>query len=60
MRTKNFLVPAGSGETGDTAPTPRIHVVLNWSEELKRLGPTGRSMKDERKREATNGSHCSP
>ena len=43
MRTKNFLVPAGSGETGDTAPaTPRINVVLNWFEELKRLVPTGR------------------
>ncbi|MFQ5743361.1 MAG: hypothetical protein ACE5HV_07210 [Acidobacteriota bacterium] len=42
---QRFLVtvPAGSGETGDTAPaTPRINVVLNWFEELKQRVPTGR------------------
>ncbi len=42
MRTKNFLVPAGSGETGDTAPGTRLNVVLNWFEELKQRVPPGR------------------
>ena len=40
---KNLLVPAGSGESGDTEPaTPRIIVILNWFEELKERVPTGR------------------
>ena len=41
---QKFLVTvsAGSGDTGDTAPaTPRINVILNWFEELKRLVPGG-------------------
>jgi serine/threonine-protein kinase len=40
---QRFLVtvPVGGG-TGGTAPRPRINVVLNWFEELKRLVPTGR------------------
>ena len=39
---KNFLVPAGNGETGDNASaTPRINVVLNWFEELKERVPGG-------------------
>ncbi len=42
MRTKNLLVPAGSGDTGDTAPGGCINVVLNWFEELKERVPTGR------------------
>ena len=37
------LVPAGSGDTGDTAPGPRINVILNWFEELKQRVPTGGS-----------------
>ena len=42
MRAKNFLVHAGSGETGDTASaTHRINVILNWFEELKQRVPTG-------------------
>ncbi len=42
MRRKTFVVPAVSGETGDTAPaTPRINVILNWFEELKERVPTG-------------------
>ena len=37
------MVPRGSGDAGDAASgTPRIHVILNWFEELKRLVPTGR------------------
>ena len=41
---QRFLVtvPAGSGETEDTAPGARLHVVLNWFEELKQRVPTGR------------------
>jgi len=42
MRTKNLLVLAGSGDTGDTAPGTRLNVVLNWFEELKERLPTGR------------------
>ena len=40
---QRFLVtvPAGSGETGDTARGARLNVVLNWFEELKQLVPTG-------------------
>ena len=34
-------VPAGSEDTGDTAPGPRINVILNWFEELKERVPTG-------------------
>jgi len=42
MRAKNFLVHAGSGETGDAASaTHRINVILNWAEELKQRVPTG-------------------
>ena len=41
MRTKNLLVPAGSGDTGDTVPGGCINVVLNWFEELKERVPTG-------------------
>ena len=42
---QRFLVtvPAGTGETGDTAAGPRINVVLNWFEELKQRVPTGGS-----------------
>jgi len=41
---QRFLVtvPAGTGETGDTAAGPRLNVVLNWFEELKQRVPTGR------------------
>ena len=41
---QRFLVtvPAGSGDTGDTAPGARINVVINWFEELKQRVPTGR------------------
>ena len=41
---QKFLVavPAGSGETGDTASGARLNVVLNWFEELKQRVPTGR------------------
>ncbi len=41
---QRFLVtvPAGGGDAGNTAPTPRINVVLNWFEELKQRVPTGR------------------
>ena len=41
---KKFLVtvPAGSGDTGATALSARINVVLNWFEELKQRVPTGR------------------
>ncbi len=35
------LVPAGTDETGGTAPSTRLNVVLNWFEELNRLVPTG-------------------
>ena len=38
-----LTVPAGNVETGDTdAPGARLHVVLNWFEELKQRAPTGR------------------
>ena len=39
---QKFLVtvPAGSDETGGTAPSTRLDIVLNWFEELKRLVPT--------------------
>ncbi len=39
---QKFLVtvPAGSDETGGTAPSTRLNVVLNWFEELNRLVPT--------------------
>jgi Tol biopolymer transport system component len=39
---QRFLVtvPVGSG---DTAPTNRMNIILNWFEELKRLVPTGGS-----------------
>ncbi len=42
---QKFLVtvPAGNDETGDTAPSARLNVVLNWFEELNRLVPTGGS-----------------
>ncbi len=42
---QKFLVtvPAGSGDTGDTAPFARLNVVLNWFEELKQRVPTGGS-----------------
>ncbi len=42
---QKFLVtvPAGTDETGGTAPNPRLNVVLNWFEELNRLVPTGGS-----------------
>lgn len=38
---KRFLVlrPVG-GDRGDEAARPRINIVLNWFEELKRLVPT--------------------
>ena len=41
---QRFLVtvPAGSGDADDTAPGPRLNVVLNWFEELKQRVPTGR------------------
>jgi len=41
---QRFLVtvPAGGVDTGGTATGPRINVILNWFEELKRLVPTGR------------------
>ena len=41
---QKFLVtlPAGSGDTGTTALSTRINVVLNWFEELKQRVPTGR------------------
>ncbi len=35
-------VGVGSGESGDTAPGPRINVILNWFEELKERVQTGR------------------
>ena len=40
---QKFLVtvPAGSGDTGGTAPGTRLNVILNWFDELKRLVPTG-------------------
>ncbi len=40
---RKFLVtaPAGTDETGGTAPGARLNVVLNWFEELKQLVPTG-------------------
>ena len=39
---QKFLVTmrAGTDETGATAPSTRLNVVLNWFEELKRLVPT--------------------
>jgi poly(3-hydroxybutyrate) depolymerase len=42
---ERFLVtvPAGSDQTGGTAPNTRLNVVLNWFEELNRLVPTGGS-----------------
>ena len=42
---QKFLVtvPAGSDETGGTATSTRLNVVLNWFEELNRLVPTGGS-----------------
>jgi hypothetical protein len=38
---QRFLVtvPAGTDETGGTAPGTQLNVVLNWFEELKRLVP---------------------
>ncbi len=40
---QKFLVrvPAGSGDTEDTASGTHLNVILNWFEELKRLVPTG-------------------
>ncbi len=42
---QKFLVtvPVGTDETGGTAPSTRLNVVLNWFEELNRLVPTGGS-----------------
>ena len=39
---QKFLVtvPAGSDETGDTGPAPKLNIILNWFEELNRLVPT--------------------
>ena len=34
-----IIVPAGTPEPRDPPP-PQINIVLNWSEELKRLAPT--------------------
>ena len=41
---QRFLVTTfpGSDVTDPATATPRINVILNWFEELKRLVPTGR------------------